>query len=407
MSIPQYVLDSIKPFKDFSDLKLSIVKINPFGNTQFDFSGNNEIIFKLPRTGLLIGTESKLYASVKVDGDAASNDAIMSDVHTVFDRHVVEIGNQEVLREEQFGWFRSLEFDAKSSSSDRNSVSSTIMNIPPAEGTASGLYKKFCIPLASKWNNRGFFSTPKPLFNTDQFTLRYFINRNLAQYTTATTAATSLDVKDCFIECYILDSPQIRKLYQSTDIVDTFDTIYHYNAKVQSGSTSISTNIPVTYQNLRSLMMLQRESADVIDPNWETGTASLAYYKYTHALQLNSISKFNVDIDGRAVLDKDMELYPDYTELPTNLARAWNLDRLGDWHDQSTLDPTDGKGYIAVGFSPSLEGVSGQNLQNKSGSIVVRSNFNSALSANCDFDYFLMYSKYYKIGKDGSFSITK
>lgn len=407
MSIPQYVLDSIKPFKDFSDLKLIVVKVNPFGNTQFTFDGNNEIIFKLPRNGVIVGTESRVFFSVKVDGDSASDDALMSDVHSVFDRHIAEIGNQEIYREEQYGFFKTLEFDAKASSSDRNSVSSTIMGIPSDAGSASGTYKKYAIPLASKWDNRNFWSKPKPLFNCDQYTLRYFINRSLAQYTTATTAVTSLDIKDCFLECYIIDSPQLRKLYSTTDIVDTFDTFYHYNAKVSSGSTSVSTNIPTTYQNLRSLLMVMRESGDVIDPNWATGTATLEFYKYSHALQLNAINKFNVDIDGKPVLDKDMELYPNYTELPPNLARAWGVDRLGDWHDADTLDPTDGKGYIGIGFSPSFEGVSGQNLQNKSGSIVIRSDFNSGLGANNDFDYFLIYSKYYKLGKNGDFSITK
>lgn len=407
MSIPQHVLDSIKPFKDYSDLKLSVVKVNPFGNTQFTHDGNNEIIFKVPRTGVLVGMESRVYFNIKVDGDSASNDSLMSDVHSVFDRHIAEIGNQEIYREEQYGMFKTLEFDAKASSSDRNSVTSTIMGIPSDEGTASGVYKKYAFPLASKWDDRNFWAKPKPLFNADQYTLRFFINRNLAQYTTATTAVTSLDIKDCVLECYIIDSPQLRKLYSTTDIVDTFDTIYHYNAKVPSGTTSVSTNIPSTFQNLRSVLMVQRESADVTDPNWETGTSNLEFYKYSHALQLNGITKFNVDIDGRPVLDKDMELYPNYTELPVNLARAWGVSRLGDWHDAETLDPTDGKGYIGIGFSPAFDGVSGQNLQNKSGSIVIRSDFNSGLSANCDFDYFLIYSKFFKLGKNGDFSITK
>jgi hypothetical protein len=166
MSLPTSLLDSVTSFKDYSDLELEIIKINPHGNSTFSASGTNEIVFRLPTgpgAGVLIGEKSLKYFDAKADGDSASDDRFASHIGTLFDRQVVVIGNTELVREEEYGWFRSLEFDAKASSSDRVSVSSSIMGVPSL--SASGTFKKYGLPLSSKWNDRGFFKDPIPLFN--------------------------------------------------------------------------------------------------------------------------------------------------------------------------------------------------------------------------------------------------
>jgi len=401
MSVPSYITDSLLPFKDFTDLKVSVVKVNAFGNSTFSATGQNEIQYKLPRFGVLIGTKSKHYFEAKVDGDSSNDDRFMSDTHTIFDRQIVEVGNQESIREDEWGWFRAIEFDARASASDRNSVSSTIMGIPAQ--SASGSYKKYCLPLASKWDNKGFFAHPLPLFHMDQVTLKYFINRSLPEFTTATTASTSVDIQNAVLECYIVDSPSIRKLFQSADVIRSFDTHYWYQAKLPSGVTQFNINVPAAFQNMRGVALLQRDTVDPTDPNWATGTA-LATYKYTNAFQLNGLNKFSVSIDGVQYPDKEVDL-TDYTELIPNVERFWNVEKLGDWHD--AIDATDGKNYMALSFSGTDEGVSGMNLSNKSGTVILQGTFSSSLSAQTDADIFIVYSKYYKIGKDGSFSVTK
>jgi hypothetical protein len=401
MSVPSYIKDSLIPFKDFTDLKVSVVKINPFGNSTFSSAGQNEIQFKLPRFGVLVPNKSKFYFEAKVDGDSASDDQLMSDAHTIFDRHIVEVGNMEVDRQEEYGWWKSLEFDAKASSADRTSVSSTIMGVPAK--SASGSFKKYCLPLASKWDNKGFFKDPLPLFHMDQMTLKWFINQSLAEFTTASTAVTTLDIQNAVLECYIVDSPTIRKLFQSGDLIREFQSQYHYQAKLPSGVTSFNINVPASYQNIRGLAVLQRDSVDPVDPDWETGTA-LATYKYTNAFQLNGLSKFSVSVDGIQFPDREVDL-TDYVELIPNVERFWGVDRMGDWFD--SIDATDGKNYMALSFAGAEDGVNGLNMQSKSGTIIVNGTFSSGISASTDLDIFIVYNRFYKIGKSGEISVTK
>ena len=357
--------------------------------------------FKLPRYGVLVGTKSKFYFEAKVDGDSASDDQLMSDAHTIFDRAIVEVGNVEAVREEEFGWFKSLEFDAKASASDRSSVSSTIMGIPAQ--SASGSFKKYCLPLSSKWDNKGFFKDPLPLFHMDQLTLKYFMNRTLAEFTTATTAVTTCDIQNAVLECYIVDSPSIRKLFQSADLIREFQTHYWYQAKLPSGVTSFNINVPASFQNIRGVAVLQRDSIDPVDPNWATGTA-LATYKYTNAFQLNGLNKFSASIDGIQYPEKEVDL-TDYVELVPNVERYWEVEKLGDFWD--SIDATDGKNYMALSFSGASDGVNGLNMQSKSGTIILNGTFSSGISAATDVDVFITYNRFYKVGKDGSFSVTK
>jgi hypothetical protein len=151
--------------------------------------------------------------------------------------------------------------------------------------------------------------------------------------------------------------------------------------------------------------MLQRYSADVIDPDWETGGV-LATQKYNHSLVLNSLSKFSVSIDGKQFPEKPID-GTNNIELVANLERFWGVadTKLGAWFDNDTLDDTDSKGYYAVAFSATDEGVSGMSLVSKSGTVVVNADLN--VVANTDVDIFLKYSKFYKIAKDGSFSTTR
>ena len=399
-NVPQFVKDSLAPFRDMTDLQIKVLKINPFGAQTFSASGTRDITFKLPRDHFLVGSRSYFYFKAEPDGDAAGDDEFMSDIHTIFDNFRVEIGSQEVMNESEYGWFKSLEFDAYASGTDRNCASSTVMNIP--DNSTSGTAKKFRIPLASKWDNKGFFKDVLPLYKMDQMTLEWRINNTLAEYTTATTAVTSVDLTNCELELYMIDSPTLRKLFE-TDIVKNFTTQYHYHGTLSNGATQLSVNIPASMQNLRGLAMLMRNSADPTDPNWETGTA-LENYKYTHAFVLNALTKFSVSIDGKQYPDKEID-GSDGTELVSNLERYWQVDRLGDWFDADTLTATDGKGYYSISFSGTEEGVTGLSLVSKSGTVVVNANLTAGVAT--DLDFFLRYDKFYKIGKNGEFSITK
>jgi hypothetical protein len=403
MGVPKFIESSLLGLKDFSGIKVMNRKIVPFGAQTFSTSGTRDITFKVGRESILVPSRSYYYFQMKVDGDAASDDSVMDNIHCIFDQLRVEIGSIEVFSENEHGWSKTLEFDAYASSTDRESVSSTVQGIP-ARTDNSGAFKKYRIPLSSIWNRNGFFKDVLPLYKLDQMTITWTLNNNLVEFTTATTAVTSLDVQNCELELYLIDSPELRSVFDR-DIVRSFDTFYHYHATLPSGATQLTVNVPSAVQNLRGLAMLQRYSADVIDPDWETGGV-LATQKYNHSLVLNSLSKFSVSIDGKQFPEKPID-GTNNIELVANLERFWGVadTKLGAWFDNDTLDDTDSKGYYAVAFSATDEGVSGMSLVSKSGTVVVNADLN--VVANTDVDIFLKYSKFYKIAKDGSFSTTR
>jgi hypothetical protein len=401
-SVPSYISKSLENVRDETNVRVKTVKINPFGAQEFSASGTRNPQWKLPRDGHLVGQESYLYIQVKPDGDSASDDKIMEDIHTIFDRLRILIGTQEIVNEEEYGWFKNLEFNAYASSTDIVSSSSTVMNIP--DSSTSGAFKKYRIPLSSIFNKHGFFKDIQPLWKLDQVTLEWQINNTLAEFTTASTAVTSLDIVNCQLELYIVDSPVIRKLFDR-DLVRSFKTHYHYHATLPSGATRLDVSIPSSFQNLRGIAMIMRNSVDVTDPDWETGTA-IATQKYSHSFQLNNLKNFSVKIDGKPYPEEPID-GTNGVELVSNLERFWNVDNLGAWFDNDTLVNADSKGYYALSFDASDEGVSGMSMTSKSGTIVVNATFSSALSANTDVDFFLVYDKFYVIKKDGAFSVRQ
>lgn len=402
MSLPKYLHKGVEMMKDHTALNMKVIKINPFGAQTFSASGTRDITFKLPRNGVLVGTKSHFYFKAEADGDAAADDEFMSDIHTVFDNFRVEVGSQEIINEQEYGWWRNMEFYAHASDSDLSSASSTVMNIP--DNSTSGTAKKYRIPLASKWNRNGLFSAPLPLYKLDQVTLEWRINNSLAEYTTATTAVTSVDITDCMLELYIVDGPEIRRMFDQ-DIVREFETFFYYHSTLPNAATQLSVNIPCSVQNLKGLSMIQRYSVDPIDPNWETGTA-LENNKYSQSFVTNSLTKFSVSIDGVTYPDSKPIDGTNSVEMVSNLERFWNVDRLGGWFDDDTLDTTDSKGYYALSFNPADDdGVSGVSLVNKSGTIVALADLTAA--AATDVDFFLKYSKFIKIDKSGAISVTK
>ena len=396
------VFDAVTQLSDHTDIKVKQLKLQPFGNSTFSDSGTREVVFKLPRDGVLVAPRSFLYFKAEADGDSAGDDEFMTDIHTIFDRFKIEVGTTEVINENEWGWFRTLENCAKMSTTDRESAQAFVMNIP--DNSTSGSGKKFRIPLSSKWNDVSFFASLSalPLYKMDQITLTWTLNSSLPEYTTATTAVQSVDLTNVELELYIVDSPKLRSLF-NTDVVKSFDTHHHYRSIISSGATSVSVAIPANFQNLRSIAGVMRDSTTATDPNWFTGS-NIENDKYTHSLLLNGLSKYNVNIDGVQYPSKDIDA-TNSVELVTNLEHYWDLNRLGAFYGSNVATSTNGTGYPCISFSATDTGVSGLSLQNKSGTVVWNATLNA--TANTDIDFFLRYSKFIKLGADGSISITQ
>jgi hypothetical protein len=400
--MPNYVADGLIPLKDMSDLKYYTVKIQPFNGQTFSASGTRDIIFKLPREAMLVGSKSQFYFQAQVGG---SNAAFLSDVHSVFDNMKVEVGNTEIINEQEYGWWKSLETVAKATSTDLTSASTSIMNIP-ATGIQAG-YKKFAVPLASKWDSSTFFSQVLPTYKMDTVTLTYTINNTLSEFTVAQSAATSVDVKNCELELVFVDSPRLRAAFDK-DIVREITTTYHHYSLLPNGSTALSINIPAAVQNLRGLALLQRDKTCATSANFRYGQTN-QYQKYTRAFVTNALSKFSVTIDG-IQYPKGKEVDgTDGVELVTNLSKFWQSQDniLGAWFDADTFLSSNSKGYYTLNFAGSdvKDGVSGMSLLSKAGNIIVNATLTAAQDTDCDT--FITYSKFIAIKKDGSVAVTK
>lgn len=402
MSLPNFIIDGLENLKDLTDVKVQVIKINPFASQTFSAAGTRDVTFRLPRDGVLVGMQSHLYFQAKPTSVDSNADAqFMANIASMFDNQRVEVGSTEIVNEQEWGWWKTLEFDAKASSTDRACAQAYNMNV--IEHSASGAFTKFSLPLASKWwDNESFFAKPLPLYKMDQIQLTYTLNNTLAEYTTATTSVSAVDLQNVELELTIVDSPSLRKAFDR-DIVREFTTQYHHYSLLTNGASQLTVNVPSAVQNLKGLAMLQRATATATDPNWRTGQAE-ENYKYSKALVLNTLTKFSTTIDGKQYPQKEID-GTNSVELITNLTRYWGLDNLGAWFDSSTVISPYGKGYYCVNYAADPHGVSGISTVSKSGNIVVNASLTAA--QDTDIDIFVKYSKFLKIGKDGSVSVTK
>lgn len=396
--VPELVKGTFDRLADMTHVQHKVVKISPFGAQDFSVSGNRNITFRLPRDHILVPKKS--YFMFKV----STNGKLMENVQTIFDNYRVSIGAQEIVNENEWGWWKALEFNAKACYCERNSVNAYIMNVP--EHYTSNQTTKFRIPFCSQLENNIWSALEGvPLYKCDQFEIQYTINNTLSDYV---LNGSTLTVTNAELELYLVDSPVLREMF-SRDIVKNFRTFQTYHATVGSNASQIAHNIPCSFQNLRGLAVVQRPTSVVTASNWEGSASNLDAYKYTHSLCLNSINNVNVTIDGKQIPEKNLDT-TNQVETVNHLERFWNdLDyknnTLGSWHDSNIANNTEGKGYIALGFSVDPHDVSGASLITKSGTIV----FNATCTAtqDTDVDYFMPYDKFIKISADGSVSLTK
>lgn len=401
MAIPSYIVEGVESLKDYTDIKVQVIKINPFASQTFSASGTRDVVFRLPRDGVLVGAQSHLYFQGQpTSSDSNATAHFMTNIASVFDNFRVEVGSTEVVNENEWGWIKTLEFDAKAVTTDRASANAYNQNI--TEHSSSGAYVKFGLPLSSRWDNESFFAKPLPLYKMDQIQLTYTINNTISEYTSATTSVSAVDLKNVELELTIVDSPTLRKVFEK-DIVREFTTWYHHYALLTNAATQLTVNIPAAVQNLKGLAMIQRPTSVATTANWRFGQTEVAH-KYDQSFVLNSLTKFSATVDGKQYPQKEID-GTNAVELITNLSRFWGTDVLGSWYDSGTVATTYSKGYYCINFAADQSGVSGISMVSKSGNIVLNASLTAA--QDTDIDTFIKYSKFVKIGKDGTLSVTK
>ena len=403
------IVDNAKMgFKDDTDVKVSVIKIQPFGNSSFSVNGNRDVQFKLPRNGILIPSKSYLQFSVNVDGDAASNDTLQEDIHLIFDRFRLEVGSLEVFNEIQWGQFRALEQAAKMNTTDRASVEAALMNIP--NSVVSATNKKFRIPLCSKWNDVDFFSVFSmiPMFKLDTMTLTWTINPNITNFTSAQTAATSFSVLNPELVLFVVDSNKMRAQFD-TDIIKSFDTFNFYHSSVASGVTNISVNIPVNQQNVRGVACIMRDATTLNSGNYNWSGSTIGPYstkKYLTGNLANGVQKYSVQIDGTNYPIKDVDT-TNQVEVVDQISKYWDINTLGSFYTPTNISAaTNAAVYYPVSFHLSDESVSGQSMTNKSGTIIFNAS-GSGTTAVSDVDFFIRYTKFVRLDSAGNISVTQ
>jgi hypothetical protein len=407
-SLASIVENSKMQFKDDTDVKVSVIKIQPFGNSSFSVSGNREVQFKLPRNAIMIPSKSYLQFSVNVDGDAASNDTLQEDIHTVFDRFRLEVGSLEVFNEIQWGQFRALEQAVKMGTTDRSSLEAALMNIP--DTVVSATNKKFRVPLCSKWNDVDFFSTFSmvPLFKLDTMTLTWTINPNITNFTSAQTAATSFQVLNPELVLFVVDSNKMRAQFDA-DMIKSFDTFNYYHSSVGSNVTNISVNIPVNQQNVRGVAAIMRDATTLNSGNYNWTGSNIGPYstkKYLTGNLANGIQKYSVQIDGTNFPIRDVDT-TNQVEVVDQIAKYWDINTLGSFYTASNMAASSNAAiYYPVSFHLSDESVSGQSMTNKSGTIIFNAT-SSGTNAVSDLDFFTRYTKFVRLDSAGNISVTQ
>jgi hypothetical protein len=387
-------------FVDNSTVKVSTLQIEPYGAQQFSSSGNNELIVKLPTDKIIDTHKSYLYFDVKVTG---SNGEMMDFSWSCFDNHRAEIGSTEVFNLQEYGFKRSLDFVAKASSTELSSVSTTVDNYP--NQVAGNAYVRIRLPLGHKHFN-DFWSSLRylPLYKLNQITAYWRLNPTLSEYTVSTAAtATLVEIQNVRLEAHLIDSPVLRKIFDK-DIVKNYRSWGHYETQLQNGATSVSLNIPISAQNLRGQAFVQRTTSAVNDGTNLDGTA-LENMKYTKQFRLNGVTKYQVFIDGVPL--PTARGITSTRELISNLEQYHNVERLGDFYSSDVISGTEGQisGYYGVNFAPDNNSVSGMNLVNKTGTIVVE--LQGSVGATTTANIFTDFDQFIKITKNGDISITK
>lgn len=391
MSIPKEL--QTNQVQDFSELDSEVLRISPYGSTSISNTGNKKIEFRLARNGLLQGTDCEIVFDVSSD----VNNACPDWAESIFEMVIVKVGNLELVRETQAGFFRNMANNARYEYNARESSSGKMRGSKSAIfASMSSAARKVRVPLydaISKWGVSPIFKDLMPLYKMDQLKIELHLNSTLGAY--AENSSTTFTADNFELIGKVVDSPSLRAEY-AKDVVRSFPSYAHHQDTLISGASRIASVIPASFQNMTGMIVASRPTSIVND----VATAD----KYQSQFDLNGASTGALRIDGTQYPSNKYN-YDNSVENTILLERIWKTKSLGSHHDYDDNGAAnDSKQYLCFPFESANNAITGLNTASKTGTIVC--DIACASTSNQNLDFFVMYNRFYRISANGAVSIT-
>ena len=386
----------VKP-QTYSDSTKKVLQIYPYGTNTLSNTGSNIVTFLLPREDFLLGSDLTLQFQCTVDGDAASDDKLMDNVACIWRSLRVTIGGETVQYIQEIGHLQSITDNLQWDSSYSTSFAAICSGYPAlaVSGTAQRYSMRFL--------HNSFLSNIIPCGKLSEIKIELELNQNLAQYTTATTAVTSISVTNMTLRCPFLKSAELEAQYSANDVEISFDDYVHFrDTNITSGDTSYTLTIPTSNKSLDGVLIAMRATADVADPNL-SGTK-----KYTQNNLTNALTKFQFELDGQAYPSREIDA-TNQIEMYENLLEYAGRRKGNNYSSPSFFTKagftaaTSSQfliGYSFKALSGSTNTVSGLDTASRTGQLLAKFTSMTA-SSDTQIDTFVRYTKLCKFNKNG------
>ena len=394
--IPKHFTNSkATSLRNFSDVKRAIHRIEPYNAQTFNSTTQRRILTKLPRVGLLRGTRSYMRCDVVVAGGSINS------VYEIFNRHRVKVGNQVVIDEREYGFYKITQLKASVKTGDSNSAS--LKATGDANAATDSVKLELKLPLASVlYDKRNLFSELLPLYKMDQFEIEFQVNDSIDQFTK--NGATGITIDNIQFILDIVDSPRLRGQF-SSEVKRAVESQDHQFRNLAAGSSKINELLPSAYQNIQHIICIQRDNADV-----SVGVTGNEYFD--HILKTNSADNIQILLDGKTYPEQPYKSGNGASdgiggvELIHALEECWypKDEVLGSFHNYANWENSN-RAYIGVPLATLRKAVSGIRSSNTSGNVQFKCDINNTNQTNLDF--FITYHKFISISPSGSLKMAE
>jgi hypothetical protein len=370
------------------------IKIVPHGTQTFTQDGTNEVVYRLPRRGILDGKALRHIFKCKVDGDAGSDDKVHDNIKSIWNKVVIRFGSTDISIDPDFGHLSTILDNLTMTSDERTTYGAIQGGIPALD--SSGTSEKY----SHGFTKDGLLDRLIPLFNQPQIELVFYLNQNLAQYTDATTACTELTVDNLALNLTIIHSAELERLFVSQNHAFKITSYNKYtDNKMTAGLTSYSFTVPSAVKSATGILITMRAQADINDATKGD--------KYQKRYLTNKVGKIQFDIDG--VQEPAQGIDCTSGVEPLNYLREFNHGKLGVYFDGDYDTPTDGKfvmGYSFAGNDFDKDVSSGLDLNARTGQVIVNMT-NMNVSAPTQIDVWLRFDRFIEFTSDGRIEVRK
>jgi hypothetical protein len=376
------------------------VDVVPYGNTSLSLTGANLVQFRLPKENFLIGQDIVFYFNAEADGDAASDDAFLSNIACVFNSFRVRIEGREIQHVRECGFLQCIDDNLRWQDSYRNSWGVICQGVPAL--ASSGTAVRYGMRLL----HGNVLDNVLPMYKIGQVEVEFQLNIRPAEYTEATTAVTEVDITEMQLKCPYIASEELKRHFDSQDVAVKFTDYEHFrNTNINSGDTSATIIVPTSNSSLSGILFCMRNQADVQDPN-------SGLEKYQSAMLTNALTRLSFVVDGTQIPRRDIdctnqvELYGALLEYAGH--RKGNMDTAPDFFNGAYDTATDGQFVVAYPFNAlvgSNNTLSGLNTAKRTGQLEIHMNMTA--SANTQVDIWTRFDRVITFGKSGGVAVSK